>query len=212
MTVHFVRHGQSAGNVNGVIQGSLDVPLTAHGQEQARQTALRLGGWPLRALYSSPLRRAAETAAAIGVRCGLSVTPDPDLTEYRFGEAEGLPWDEAKRRWRLDDGAWGRGLVPGEEGTAAFRLRIQTRLVALLERHADDEAVCVVHGGVIGAVVAMTCDLPGGEHAQIYTGNCGITSVGVVRGQPTLLRVNDCCHLDQDAGVATPAWQRPAAP
>ena len=175
MTLHIVRHGESAGNARGIIQGSLDLPLTERGREQAERVARRLHGRPIGAVYSSPLRRAAETADAIGARLALPVMPEPALTEYGFGAAEGLPWAEVRRRWRLADGDWGRGLVPGEEGTAAFRARVWARVWALLERHPEEDAVLVAHGGVIGAVVAQAWGLGERAHAQIYAANGGIT-------------------------------------
>lgn len=212
MTLHLVRHGESTGNRDGVIQGTRDVPLTEHGRAQAQAVAQRLGAWPVRRVYTSPLRRARDTAQAIGAALGVECDVVADLSEYRFGAAEGLPWAEVQRRWRLADGAWGRGDVPGEEGTAAFRARVAACVAGLLDRHADEDVVAVVHGGVVGAAVATCLGVGDHEFPRLYAANGGITSIGVVRGRPTVLRLNDCCHLAPQEARAVPQWQAPAAP
>ena len=202
MTLLLLRHGESEGNRDRRIQGWREYPLTALGRTQADVSGRHLATSEVVALYSSPLRRARETADLVAAHTGHEVLELPDLREYHFGEAEGLVWDEARERWGVEGRNWGRGDVPGEEGVRAFRARVSRQVEMLLERHRDDSAICVVHGGVLGAAVAWLSGLADEEYAQIYTANCGITALALTEdGRPAIRSLNEVCHL-RDLGEA----------
>jgi broad specificity phosphatase PhoE len=196
VTLLLVRHGESTGNVERLIQGWGDFPLTALGRRQAAALAARLASSGARALYSSPLQRAHETATAVALATGLPVQPVPELREYHFGAAEGLRWEAAAERWGLRDGDWGVGKLPGEEGNVAFRARIAEAVAKLNARHEADTAIAVVHGGVLGAIVAALCGLPRERYAQVFSANCGITTLVRERGRDVIVSFNDSCHID----------------
>ncbi len=207
MTLLLLRHGESEGNVQRRIQGWLDYPLTPIGWEQAAASGRFLAGREAVALYSSPLRRARETADRVAEHTGHEVIDLPDLREYRFGEAQGLLWDEARERWGLVGRDWGSGRIPGEEGVTAFRTRVARQVEELLARHADDVAICVVHGGVLGAVVATLCGLADREYAQIYTANCGVTTISSgADGRASIEVLNEVCHLRALGEIEKEPW------
>ncbi|MFN8584602.1 MAG: histidine phosphatase family protein [Dehalococcoidia bacterium] len=199
MTVIYVRHGESEGNVQRIIQGQMDFPLTAAGEVQAEAAGRRLASSGAVALYTSPLRRARRTAEIVGRSMGLEALEVAGLSEYGFGEAEGLRWPEAAARWGLANRDWGVGQVPGEEGMEAFRLRVRAAFDALHERHRESLAVAVVHGGVLGAILGSLSGLAPHEHVQVYSSNCGMTTITDERGQPTVIGLNDVCHLREGA-------------
>lgn len=207
MTLLLLRHGESEGNVLGVIQGWREYALTERGRAQARAAAERLAALDVVALYASPLARAAETAAIVASRVGVPVHADPALREYHFGAAEGLRWAEAQARWQLPDRAWGSGLVPGEESTGPFRTRVFQRLTVLAETHVLDVAVAVVHGGVLGALVASLMGLGVDQHVRMHAGNAGLTTLEQRGDRLEIVALNDCCHLEPGAATATPRWQ-----
>jgi broad specificity phosphatase PhoE len=89
-----VRHGRTAWNAKRRFQGRTDVPLDAEGLAQARALAAHLSRERFSISLSSDLSRAADTAEAIGASCGVLVEPEPRLREMRFGEWEGLTWNE----------------------------------------------------------------------------------------------------------------------
>lgn len=196
MTLLLVRHGESTGNADRLIQGWLDVPLTPLGRRQAAAVAARLASAGASALYSSPLRRARETAAAVASATGLAVVAVDGLREYHFGEAQGLRYEDAVARWGFGERDWGVGTVPGEEGIPAFRARVAASVAELAARHAAGVAIAVVHGGVLGALVAEMCALPLHLHAQVYTANCGLTTIAREQGRDVIVALNDRCHLD----------------
>lgn len=203
MTLIFLRHGESEGNVQRVIQGWLELPLTPRGEAEAAAAGRRLASSGATALYTSPLRRARQTADIVSAATGLEAVELPDLREYGFGEAQGLRWEQAATRWGLLDRDWGIGSVPGEEGMEAFRVRVRRQFDELHERHTDSLAIAVIHGGVFGALVASLCGLEAHEHAQLYTGNCGIMVVTRERsGDPVIVALNDMCHLKESPPFA----------
>lgn len=201
MTLILVRHGQSEGNARGVITGSLDLDLTDHGRKQARLVGARLSVEPVAAVYSSTLRRAAHTGAAVAEHHGLDVERIAALDEYRYGEAEGLSWPDIAERYQLTPDDWGRGVVPGEEGHPAFRQRVGAAIDELSARHLDSVAVVACHGGTIIQALANILELPDHASPRTRITNCSLTIVEHRGGRNEIVMVNDACHLDQ-LGVA----------
>jgi broad specificity phosphatase PhoE len=195
VTLILVRHGESEGNAAGIVQGWLDVPLSARGRAQAAATARRLAEEPVAAVYSSDLTRALQTAAPIAEAHALAVTPVPALREYRYGEAQGLSWPEVAARWPSSGRVWGAGHIPGEEGADAFRARVAEAFDALAARHRDDVAVVASHGGTMGQILAHLMALPVGAYVHSSTPNCALTTIGAGRDAPVLVALNDLCHL-----------------
>ncbi len=108
-TLILVRHGQTDWNLEGRYQGGADVPLNATGREQAKRLAAELATTRIDALYSSPLRRALDTALAVARGRGLEVRRDPRLREIELGEWEGMlsgriaeGYPELHRQWVRD--------------------------------------------------------------------------------------------------------------
>ena len=95
-----VRHGQSTANATGVWQGQLEFPLSEEGRWQARRVGKALAGERFDGLYSSPLRRAFETAEIIAreTRFPAPVVPVDGLMERRGGLLEGTTYAEREAR------------------------------------------------------------------------------------------------------------------
>lgn len=159
-----LRHGRTAYNAEGRLQGSLDVPLGAPGREQAAAAARALFeeyGTPDR-IVTSPLARAADTAAELSAVTGVPALADARLAQRAYGEWEGLTWDEIKMRWPLEYERRHRGLDPRIEGwgTAA---EVSARVAeGLLEACSGAKLVVAVsHGSAImlGSLALLGLDL-----------------------------------------------------
>ncbi len=76
--IYIVRHGQTDWNVKGIYQGRIDIPLNETGREQARKTKKELEGIKFDKVFSSPLKRALETAQII---CNNEIITDKRIIE-----------------------------------------------------------------------------------------------------------------------------------
>ena len=179
-----LRHGESEGNAQGRMQGRRDFPLSALGREQAAEAGrfIRSSGLSLNAVYSSPLKRASETAAIVaevGVR-PVAVL-DEDLPEIGAGSLEGL--NEAEIRLAHPEfmhrplSETGDFAAYGGESNADVQLRL-TRLMARLEarhRETEERVLLVGHGGFHYQLVkALLCE-PIPRVCIIKFGNCTVS-------------------------------------
>ncbi|MCC7365565.1 MAG: histidine phosphatase family protein [Dehalococcoidia bacterium] len=197
MRLILVRHGQSEGNANGVIQGHLDFGLTELGRRQAAATARRLAGEPIERVLSSPLARALSTAEPIAEAHGVEIEPEHGLLEYAIGEIAGLRPEEIADRFPHIPEAYGRGerpIFPGEEGRETFYERIRAVMTAWSAE--PKITVAVAHGGVISALCYMVTGLDHARPGAFAVANCGITELVLDRfGKPVIRHQNDTCHL-----------------
>jgi len=151
-----VRHGETAWNAEGRIQGQLDIPLNEAGLAQARALAAVLAAERFDAIYSSDLARVRQTAAPAARRLGLAVRLDAALRERHYGMFERLTYVEARERHpaeyaRFRDKDPEFDFVSGETLTG-FAGRSLACVAALAERHAGGNVLVFTHGGVLEMV------------------------------------------------------------
>jgi broad specificity phosphatase PhoE len=131
---YFLRHGETETNAQRLVAGSLDTELTAVGRQQALEAAAILAKEPITAVYSSPLRRAYDTAVPVAERLALPVIVIPELAERTWGVLEGQP-----------RGSRVRGVTPeGAESSRAFAQRI----LCALAKIESETPLIVGHSGV----------------------------------------------------------------
>ena len=156
------RHGETDWNRLGRWQGQADPPLNDDGRRQAAALAEKLAGDGIAAIYSSDLRRASETAEAIGARLGLEVVLDRGLREIDVGSWSGLTRDEVEAQFPEGFARW-RGGEIGHDGETSEELT--ERVVETVERiaaaHEGQTVVVVTHGGSIRALAPPRSRRPG---------------------------------------------------
>ena len=154
MQLTLIRHGLTAGNVQRLFYGSTDLPLLPEGLaalEQLRQT----GSYPQAGrFYTSGMRRANQTLAALYGPVAYAVLPG--LREIDFGEFEMKSYPElcnlpGFQAWITGDNE--ANVCPGGESGVQVTRRALAALAPLLA--AEEDAVCITHGGVIGGVLAQ---------------------------------------------------------
>jgi probable phosphoglycerate mutase len=196
--LYLVRHAQSEGN-RGEYEGpDDDPPLSAVGHEQAGRLARRFTRRSVDAVYSSPLRRALETARAIADQAGLQVRILEGLREVDLGGAQrefDAYTEEQALALREQIGrqpTWDS--FPGSEGSAAARRRIAAALDGIVEERPGQRTVVVAHAAVIQTYVSQVLGL---DHDFVfYPFNAGITSIRAKGGRRVIWRLNDVAHLD----------------
>jgi len=151
-----LRHGETAWNAEGRVQGQTDVPLSAVGEAQARALCAALAGERFAALYSSDLARARETAAPAARALGLELRLDAGLRERHYGKFEALTYAEARELYPQEyarfkakelDFDFGSG-----ESLLAFNARAVACVGAIARRHAGETVLVFTHGGVLEMV------------------------------------------------------------
>jgi len=155
MLQFLLRHGESVSNVEGRVQGQLDVDLTDLGIEQARRAGLWFAspeGPAIEEIWSSPLRRARRTAEIVAAAVGLDVRVDDRLKELDAGIFQGLLWSEldsihpeAHARWKSGDPDYA---IPGGESRRSLAGRGEAVLTEIARRPAANVLV-VAHGGIL---------------------------------------------------------------
>ena len=199
MDIILVRHGQTRFNREERVQGRSDAPLDSQGVVQATLLARRLKAAPVRAVYSSPLRRAVETAAAIAREHDLSVEIEDGLIEMDVGELDGVTFQELRARhddllkaWRRDAGA-----VRMPRGETA--LEVQARAWPVVQRaaaaHPQGAAVVVSHAFALQALICKALGLPLAHLERVRHDVAALSILRFQDGNIALAALNDRCHL-----------------
>ncbi len=202
-----VRHGESraatAESPFPLIDGHGDPELHPNGCIQAERVGERLRHEPISAVYVTSLRRTAETAAPLCARLSLTPIVEPDLREVFLGAWEGgvlrmKAHDNdpvylrmlAEQRWDV---------IPGGESWQALNVRIVRALSGIHESHPDALVVAVVHGGVIGHILAHAT----GSRPFVFNGadNGSISHIVMVGEQILVRRFNDSSHLTHELSI-----------
>lgn len=202
-TVIFVRHGQSEFNLARRFTGRTDVGLTELGRKQAESTAKELQKYHVTRIYSSPLKRALETAKPAAKLLGLEICPEPGLCEIDAGEWEGLPFEtiEAKYPAEFAHLHGDRSLLqlPGGESMRQLYDRV-TACVDRLVR--ENPGGCILLFSHALPLRSMICYWQGAPFANIGQFNSGSNaSITVVVYDddltPRILRLSDNSHLEE---------------
>ena len=165
-----LRHGQTEWNAGSRMQGQLDTDLTDLGREQANAAAEVLAKRQPLVIVSSDLRRALDTATALGERSGVEVSVDERLRETHLGDWQGLTHLDvdavapgARLAWR-DDARWAPHGGESRVDVAQRSVPLVTEILAAQPVWGADEpdrpVVLVAHGGLIAALTAALLDLP----------------------------------------------------
>ncbi len=200
MLIYCVRHGESAYNAEGRIQGQSDVPLSELGLRQSEAVAEALAGLPIQAVYSSPLRRALQTAEPLAARLGRSVETDPRLMEIHAGVFQGRLrselaelFPEAYARWLAGEPDF---TIPGGESRRDLMRRGREVFEAIAQSGHEQVAV-VTHGGLLAGALKALLGIPAERHPFVFQ-NGTITRLDLADGQAEqvkLLSLNEGAHL-----------------
>ena len=199
MKIYLIRHGETDWNLEQRLQGAMDIPLNENGIELARETARGLRDVPFDVIYTSPLRRARQTAEIIRGDREIPLIEEPRIREICFGIYEGyccgrdnytIP-DPAFRNFFVDPGNY----VPPQGAESIEQLCGRTteflREVAFDPDNADKTILLSSHGA---AVKGMLSSLTIRDKKDFWNGgvhkNCGVTVLNVEGGRITIEREN----------------------
>lgn len=207
-----LRHGESSANVDGELVGRRDPPLTENGRRQAAAAAVYLGDLGLAAgigaVVSSPLRRAAETAAVAAAALGLEVGFDDRLVEIDYGDLEGVRFADLLASWPPAWVADPSVAVPGGESVAEMARRVW----ASTQEHAAGASarggalLVVTHLGPTKCLVAAATGDLAGAQSLVHVAPASLTRLRIEGESATLVALNLVAPA-QHSGGSTPPVQ-----
>jgi broad specificity phosphatase PhoE len=182
MRILLLRHGATDWNLQKRCQGATDLELNEVGCRQAEELARRLKRERINAIYSSPLKRAVQTAALIGREHRLAVTIDERLRELDHGELEGMTFSEIKaarpeflRAWREKPAELP---VPGGEKLVDVGERVWEAMARIVRRHGAEETLVIVsHQFPILSLLCRITGTPLDQYRSFHLDPCGIVLV-----------------------------------
>ncbi len=203
MRLYIMRHGETAWNVRRLFQGHSDIPLNENGIALAEVTADGLRDVPFDLAYTSPLRRARQTAEIILRDRNVPLIEEPQLIEIAFGECEGSSvfptpehpeQDSNLRNFIVDPEHY--KTPKGGESISGLGKRMRTYLDKLIHRRdLQDKTILLSTHGAATCALLNAVDPPQGYFwRQGVPYNCSYAIVDVHNGQPELIAENQICY------------------
>lgn len=189
-----IRHGENDYTKTHKLAGRLSgVHLNEHGRKQAQALAEALAQVPIKAVYSSPLERAMETAATIAKSVRLTVQKEKGLLETNVGDWQGKSLKRLylHKHWKVVQRAPSRAQFPNGETFHECQYRIVSTLDAILSRHKPNDIVaCVFHADPIKLAVAHYIGLPLDQFQRLGCDTGSVSALAVGEMSATLLKLN----------------------
>ncbi|MGF7239349.1 MAG: bifunctional RNase H/acid phosphatase [Frankia sp.] len=195
-TTVLLRHGQTAMSREKRFSGVIDAPLTATGHAQAGAAATRLRDAHFDAVYSSPLKRARQTAEAVGREYVI----EDDLRETDFGAWEGLTFGEVRERDtdRLDAWLADQSVAPpGGESIVASSARVHGAVRRIIAAHPGQRVLIVAHVTPIKALTQLALEAEPNVLYRLHLDLVSLTTIDWYADGPAVLRgFNDIAHAE----------------
>ncbi len=187
----FVKTGKLAGRMAGV-------HLNDEGLAQAEALGRRLARAPLRRIYSSPIERTMETAAAIAKHHPtLSVQAHLEITEVEYGDWQGKAINELQRRkmWGVVQEYPSRARFPKGETMRGVQARIVNAIEALVRQHPEEMIALVFHADLIKMALAHYLGMHLDVFQRIVISPASISTLHLGHSRPFIIGMNDIAHL-----------------
>ncbi len=194
MEILLIRHAENDYTRTGKLAGHLPgVHLNKTGHEQAQALAARLSKAPVKAIYSSPLERALETARPLADALKLEVHACEGIREIEYGAWTGRSLKQLARTklWADVQRRPSRMQFPGGETFLAVQVRAVQAVEQLARAHPKDLVAAFTHGDVIKLVVAYYLGQPLDLFQRLVVSTASITVLHLGQGQPALVKFND---------------------
>lgn len=194
-TLFLARHAETIWHAENRYTGTSDIPLSDHGYRQAEQLAQWSQHARLDAIYSSPLTRCTDTAAASSRSCAMPTNADPRLREVGFGRGEGHTRKEMAELFPNELAGFlaAPGTTPlpdGEPGLTALT-RSLPALNDICTAHPNGRALVVMHATLLRLILCELLAIPINNYRQTFPtiANCALTTIDLTpwpaQGDPT---------------------------
>ena len=196
VTVFLLRHGETPWNKLGRIMGRTQVPLGADGIQQIQKIAPLIATLDLDGIYTSPLRRAVQTAKLVAAGTKLPISKSEGLNEIAFGEWTGQHFDELidNELYRRFIKSPATTLLPGGETISDVQRRGLTVIREAAETVPGGRFLFVSHGDVIRTILCHYMKLPLNEYRRLRVDNGSLSALQTDKRWAEIKYVN---YLDE---------------
>ncbi|MFT3896017.1 MAG: histidine phosphatase family protein [Anaerolineales bacterium] len=189
-----IRHGENEYVKTGKLAGRLPgVHLNERGQKQAQALGEALTHVPVKAIYSSPLERAMETAEPIATSHKLTINQEPDLMDTNIGRWQGksLKVLRLTKAWKIVQSAPSRFRFPDGESFVDAQTRYVNALERIVQKHKPQDVVAVVfHADPIKLAVSHFLGMPLDHFQRLGCDTGSLTAMYVSEDSATLIKLN----------------------
>ena len=184
-----VRHGETAWTLTGQHTGLTDIELTEAGEASAKRLTALLREFSFARVFTSPLKRARQTAVLVGF--GDVAELEPDLREWDYGDYEGVPTAAIRAErpdWRLFEHGCPNGESPDAIGARADRVIAKIQQI----HAASGNALVFAHSDLLRVLIARWLRLPAVEGRLVKLDTSSISVLGYDHdlGEPVIRRLN----------------------
>lgn len=185
-----IRHGETEWAANGRHTGRTDIPLTANGRDEAGAAAVTLTDWTIDRVYSSPLRRAAETAEIVDLAPPIEF--EDDLMEWDYGEFEGVRTAEMRAAGDPLWSIWNATITEGET-LEAVGGRADRAIERIVSETGDGTAAVFAHGHYLAIFMARWCSFAPLEGKRFKLQTATVSMLDHYREDRVIRVVNHRC-------------------
>ncbi len=190
-----IRHGENDYVKTGKMAGRLPgVHLNERGQKQAQTLGEALKDVPIKAIYSSPLERAMETATPIANARKLQIIQEPDVMDADIGQWQGRSWKVLRltKVWKIVQNSPSRFRFPDGESFPEMQTRIANALERILKKHnkPHDIVVVVFHADPIKLTVSHFLGLPLDNFQRLSCDTGSLTAIYASESGANLVKLN----------------------
>jgi len=189
-----VRHGQSENNKEAKYTGHLDVSLSGEGRAQAEALGEYLEkNYKIDAIFSSDLKRAADTIAPYAEKMGLEIKKDADFREVSVGRWQGKTFEEVNENYKEEREKQrknpGTFTFPGGESYKTAQKRVVSALLKAIKENEGKTIALATHGGIVRALFAYFMNKPIENLPDIpIVSNASVTEVLFENGEYKVLK------------------------
>ncbi len=203
VTMYVVRHCEAEGNSLKIYQGHIDLGITKAGEKQLEKLGERFENIHIDKVYSSPLKRARKTAAAIADKKGLPIIDNEGLIELYGGDFEGMKFATIFSDYANYESIWQNNpqdfCAPNGESMRALYTRVWNAVLDISKENEGKTLVLASHGG---AVRNLICKVLYDDIERLgevpWSENTAVTKIIIENGAPRIEFMNDVSHLPED--------------
>jgi probable phosphoglycerate mutase len=198
--VFLVRHGETEWNRLGKFQGCKDIDLSKEGVVQAQYLSEKFNN-NFDYIYTSPLKRAVQTAEVITTNKEIKPIIIDELREINFGEWEGLTIKEISNNFHKEFNDWRTDKIEapmygGDLSIKNASKRAKNAITEIVDKHKKKKILIVAHGGIIKAGLIGIFEWDMTMYHKINLGNTAICEIDFDYNlNPTIIKINDTNHL-----------------